>query len=1089
MGNLWFFLIVAVFCAVFGDALSQNRGSVRYGAPADEPEADVARPLAPNRGVRRRRPTSATESPPVEPQLQPEERTTGRRVPSSPRSQSPLAHPVEAVAPVVPEVIYDAPVATPAIPEDKSQGRRRRTRKRKRPQAAKDDVTPDVKTEDIQPINAEPQPLKPYNADAELRNNENSYDAGPSDKSKFSGVDYGENGEDSDRRNTGAQYFPPQSGTNRLPVENTEEIENARVYSEPTRTAPDSNRRYSPPQPDSERGSYVPVLTPARQSDRQRTPEYKSPISNSDKISRHYDSKPPQTQNTRRGQSNIQNQRHPENRLVATEPPHISRDYDRSFNNKPDYGNPVVVSLLGRQRQSENNDAYGPPKATNRLPNPSEDRYNPIYPYLDENVNHEPASHSSLPHRNENPAPYIPSDAIVPYSNVIPRDEDESPKAVADVKDNQELSRYEPPLTRSGASSQPRNPEQDKTEVPPRSRDSSHSHSQSRSETLRGRGSTADTPVETPTRTRGGSRYQPDSSVDQPSRTIDSTRHESDSSSGTPTRTRGSSRNQIDTPVDQPTRTRGANRYTTAASLDGISRTSDSSRPISDSSSGTSTRTRGSVRNQIETPVDQPTRTRGSNRYQQDGSLDEITRTRDSTRNQPDSSSGGIQRTRSSSRRQPESVNDTPTQTRGSSRPQPSVNPDAPTRGSSRYQPDSSIDRPTRTRSSQTEVPSPQSYRNTNRYQTDSEEDSRLNSRIQPPIPEVNSDINAYSGPQTYNQGEPERRGPAVEVAPAPFSGYAYPTNSPDVRDAQDPVRNTLRSRPQYEVVREPEESYSPYEESEPEADPERNVYAPEYQPPSRQETRSQRVVPQRQQSSPEQRPDPRQQRPEYRSPQPSTRRQPQSQQDSRPQARQQSRPRQEPAAPTPTRGRSSSGSKFECPEPYGFFADPVQCDKYYECRNGTAIDGLCEDGLAFNVAVAPKFLRCDSLRDVDCTTRPELQEPRPTANCPRRYGLYPSEGDCTKFFNCVDGTATEVQCPPGLTFNDERATCDWADLVKSSCKTEARTFTETLVQHLKENLQENQFRLNRTPLMRSPNLEEEWPSSRIEETETKIAK
>ena len=24
-----------------------------------------------------------------------------------------------------------------------------------------------------------------------------------------------------------------------------------------------------------------------------------------------------------------------------------------------------------------------------------------------------------------------------------------------------------------------------------------------------------------------------------------------------------------------------------------------------------------------------------------------------------------------------------------------------------------------------------------------------------------------------------------------------------------------------------------------------------------------------------------------------------------------------------------------ECPQPYGFYADAVQCDRYYECNNG----------------------------------------------------------------------------------------------------------------------------------------------------------
>lgn len=827
----------------------------------------------------------------------------------------------------MPEVTYDVPIAPPTIPEDKPQGRRRRPKKRRRPQGSekKDIDVLDVKKEDNEPTNVDVKPLRPYHGDVELRNDQNSYDSGPVDKTKFSDVNLDDTIDNAGRRNTGAQYFPPQTGTNRLPLEKAEEIENTRKYSETPQSSPNSgisSSRYDSAEPESYRGSYVPVLSPVRvpsethdqyprnrdevrtRQDRpidiqhqRRTPEHRSPNSNHEEITRSSDAKSPQTQSTRSSQANIPSRRHPEVRLVPTEPPHISRDYDRNFNNQPNYGNPVVVSLLGRQRQDErlreNDNEQGPPQATNRLPNPSEDHYKPVYPYLDENLNSEQDSHTSPYRRDETPS-HISRDAIIPYSNAIPKDTVEPSKSDVD-KDNQELSRYEPPLPRSGTSSQSRNPEEDKPEIPTRNRDSSRSRSQSRTESsARTRVSSSDVPevaAETPIRQRGASRYQPDGSTDQPTRTRDST----------------------------------------------------------------STRTRGSTRNQPDASVDQPTRTRDSNRYTTDASLDAISRTRGSTRNQPDASPDTIPRTRSSNRRQPDVAIDTPTQTRGSAR----------------YQPDSSIDRPTRTRSSQAEAPSPQRYRNTQRYPTDAEDESRLTSRRQPSIPEVNSEV--HSVPQTYPESVPERREPNEEDARVPFSAYAQPTHRPDKRDSTDPVRNTLRSRPQYEV-REPEQPYLYEEPSDNEQDP--NAFVPEYQSPQ-QEVRNQRVPPSPRQQ-PRQQTAPRQQQPDNRTPQPSTRRQPQSQyqvpQNERPQARQparqQTRPRQEPAS---SQGRS--GSKFSCPDAYGFFADPVQCDKYYECRNGTAIDGLCEDGLAFNEAVAPKFLRCDSIRDVDCTSRPELRK------------------------------------------------------------------------------------------------------------------
>merc|ERR1712227_1081408 len=41
--------------------------------------------------------------------------------------------------------------------------------------------------------------------------------------------------------------------------------------------------------------------------------------------------------------------------------------------------------------------------------------------------------------------------------------------------------------------------------------------------------------------------------------------------------------------------------------------------------------------------------------------------------------------------------------------------------------------------------------------------------------------------------------------------------------------------------------------------------------------------------------------------------------------------------------------SNFRCPEKDGYFPDPVQCDKYYDCYDGVAEEVLCPDGMVFN--------------------------------------------------------------------------------------------------------------------------------------------
>lgn len=65
--------------------------------------------------------------------------------------------------------------------------------------------------------------------------------------------------------------------------------------------------------------------------------------------------------------------------------------------------------------------------------------------------------------------------------------------------------------------------------------------------------------------------------------------------------------------------------------------------------------------------------------------------------------------------------------------------------------------------------------------------------------------------------------------------------------------------------------------------------------------------------------------------------------------------------------------SDFECPSSKGFFADPVQCDKYFECVDGVAKEQLCPDGLVFD-PTSVRYNRCDQPYNVDCGDRTELR-------------------------------------------------------------------------------------------------------------------
>lgn len=66
---------------------------------------------------------------------------------------------------------------------------------------------------------------------------------------------------------------------------------------------------------------------------------------------------------------------------------------------------------------------------------------------------------------------------------------------------------------------------------------------------------------------------------------------------------------------------------------------------------------------------------------------------------------------------------------------------------------------------------------------------------------------------------------------------------------------------------------------------------------------------------------------------------------------------------------------KFQCPnDKNGSYEDEVQCDKYFECRDGIAKEKLCPDGLVFDPSLR-KVNKCDQPFNVDCGDRTELRK------------------------------------------------------------------------------------------------------------------
>ncbi|KAH9369430.1 hypothetical protein HPB48_007208 [Haemaphysalis longicornis] len=137
--------------------------------------------------------------------------------------------------------------------------------------------------------------------------------------------------------------------------------------------------------------------------------------------------------------------------------------------------------------------------------------------------------------------------------------------------------------------------------------------------------------------------------------------------------------------------------------------------------------------------------------------------------------------------------------------------------------------------------------------------------------------------------------------------------------------------------------------------------------------------------------------------------------------------------------GGRAQQQEFRCPSNNGYFPDPEQCDMYYECRRGVAKPKLCADGMAFH-AGNPLYARCDAISNVDCSSRPYLQEAKSTKKCPRANGFFPHEDFprvCSEFYNCNNGVASRTFCQKGLAFDPQVKGCAWAARVPG-CEHEA---------------------------------------------------
>merc|ERR1712168_10456 len=124
------------------------------------------------------------------------------------------------------------------------------------------------------------------------------------------------------------------------------------------------------------------------------------------------------------------------------------------------------------------------------------------------------------------------------------------------------------------------------------------------------------------------------------------------------------------------------------------------------------------------------------------------------------------------------------------------------------------------------------------------------------------------------------------------------------------------------------------------------------------------------------------------------------------------------------------AAAQFQCPPEDGFYVDPRQCDKYYDCYRGQMTEKLCPDGLVFDSTLGPRVEQCNYPFLIECPEGNALQPPQPSGiECPRQNGYFEHEdpSNCEQYYECTNGEAQVRACATGLVFDEFTGTCQWA--------------------------------------------------------------
>lgn len=174
-------------------------------------------------------------------------------------------------------------------------------------------------------------------------------------------------------------------------------------------------------------------------------------------------------------------------------------------------------------------------------------------------------------------------------------------------------------------------------------------------------------------------------------------------------------------------------------------------------------------------------------------------------------------------------------------------------------------------------------------------------------------------------------------------------------------------------------------------------------------------------------------------------------------------------------------------------YADSENCSKFFICDNGYRLTFTCPGMLHYNqelkVCDFPKYAGCNKkvvrnnvysvLKEIEQDEEDEVTQEKEAeeenwstgkpndADCLKTEEQFlPDEEDCSKFYQCFEGTKFHKSCPPGLFFNPTLTVCDFPK--NSGCRNK-----QSLLRTLE--LEENKIIIEK----KEKNEEEEWTTGK----------